>query len=79
MDNGRQDNMPKRRYIPEEVIGKLREAEVRLSQGQSVAQVARALTISELTCHRWRKEYGRLPGRHRDPVAFRAGAEVEGP
>jgi transposase-like protein len=79
MDNGRQDNMPRRRYTPEEIIGKLREAEVLLSQGQSVARVARALTIKEQTRYRWRKEHGGLPGRHRDLVAFRARGEVEGP
>jgi hypothetical protein len=52
MDNGRQDNMPRRRYTPEEIIGKLREAEVLLSQGQSVGQAARALAISEQTYYR---------------------------
>ena len=36
MDNRRQDNMPRRRYSTEDIIGKLREAEVLLSQGQSV-------------------------------------------
>jgi transposase-like protein len=36
----------------------LREAEVRLSQGASVAEVVRALAISEVTYYRWRKEYG---------------------
>ena len=60
MDNGRQDNMPRRRYSTEEIIGKLREAEVLLSQGQSVGQVSRSLSFSEQTCYRWRKEYGGL-------------------
>lgn len=50
--------MPKKTYKPEEVINKLREAEVRLSQGASVAEVVRALAISEVTYYRWRKEYG---------------------
>ena len=50
--------MPKKTYKPEEIIGKLREAEVRLSQGASVAEVLRALQISEVTYYRWRKEYG---------------------
>ena len=52
--------MPRRRYTPEEIIGKLREAEVLLSQGQPVGQVARVLAISEQTYYRWRKEYGGL-------------------
>jgi transposase-like protein len=60
MDNGRQDNMPRRRYTPEEMISKLREVEILLSQGQSVGQVARTLAISEQTYYRWRKEYGGL-------------------
>ena len=50
--------MPKKTYKPEEIIGKLREAEVRLGQGASVAEVVRALAISEVTYYRWRKEYG---------------------
>lgn len=41
--------MPKKTFKPEEIISKLREAEVRLSQGASVAEVVRALQISEVT------------------------------
>jgi len=52
--------MPRRRYTPEEMISKLREVEILLSQGQSVGQVARTLAISEQTYYRWRKEYGGL-------------------
>lgn len=60
MDIGRQDNMPGRRYTTEQIIGKLREAEVLLSQGQTVGQVSRGLGISDHTYYRWRKEYGGL-------------------
>ena len=60
--------MPRRRYTPEEIISKLREAEVLLSQGQSIGQVARAIGIGEQTYFRWRKEYGGLPGNRRDLV-----------
>ena len=49
-----------KRFGAEEIIGKLREAEVGLAQGQTVAQVARKLGISEQTYYRWRKEYGGL-------------------
>jgi transposase-like protein len=42
----------------EEIIRMLREAEVHLSQGKSVAQVSRELGITEQTYYRWRKEYG---------------------
>lgn len=50
--------MPRKRYPPEKIIHKLREAEVLLSQGQTVKQVVRALGISEQTYYRWRREYG---------------------
>lgn len=50
--------MPKKTYKPEEIIHKLREAEVRLSQGASVTEVIRMLGISEVTYYRWRKEFG---------------------
>jgi len=48
----------RKRYGAEEIIGKLREAEVGLAQGQSVAQVVRKLGVSEQTYYRWRREYG---------------------
>jgi hypothetical protein len=44
--------VPKKTYKPEEVIHKLREAEVRLSQGATVAEVIRMLGISEVTYYR---------------------------
>ena len=50
--------MARKRYTPEDIIQKLREAEVLLSQGQTVQQVARRLEISEQTYYRWRKDYG---------------------
>ena len=50
--------MPKKTYKPEEIILKLREAEVRLSQGATVTEVIRMLGISEVTYYRWRKEFG---------------------
>jgi putative transposase len=50
--------MPRKRYTPEQIISKLREAEVLLSQGQTVAQASKQLGVSEQTYYRWRKEYG---------------------
>ena len=50
----------RKRYRAEEIIGKLREAEVGLAQGQSVGQVVRKLGVSEQTYYRWRREYGGL-------------------
>ena len=52
--------MSRKRYTPEQIIGKLREAEVALAQGQTAGQVCRALGIAELTFYRWRREYGGL-------------------
>ncbi len=52
--------MPHKRYSPEEIIHKLREAEVLLSQGQTVGEAVRQLGIAEQTNYRWRKEYGGL-------------------
>ena len=50
--------MSRKRYTPEQIIGKLREAEVALAQGETVAQVCRTLGITEQTFYRWRQEYG---------------------
>ena len=52
--------MPKRRHSAEQIITKLREAEVELAKGQSVGAVCRKLEITEQTYYRWRKEYGGL-------------------
>src|SRR5512135_973191 len=52
--------MSKKPHTPEEIIGKLREAEVLLGQGQPLGVVCRGLGISEQTYSRWRKEYGGL-------------------
>ena len=52
--------MGRKRHTPEQIIRKLREAEVALAQGQPIAEVARKLGITEQTYYRWRKEYGGL-------------------
>lgn len=52
--------MPRKRYAPEQIIHKLREAEVELAKGQSTPEVIRKLGISEQTYYRWRQEYGGL-------------------
>ena len=52
--------MARKRYAAEEIIGHLREAEVVLAQGESVAQVARRLGVAEPTYYRWRREDGGL-------------------
>ncbi len=50
----------KRRYTTEQIIRKLREADVMLSQGKLAEEIARVLEISKQTYYRWRKEYGGL-------------------
>jgi len=52
--------MSRKRFTPEQIIGKLREAEVGLAQGLTVGQVFRALGIAEQTFYRWQREYGSL-------------------
>ena len=52
--------MGKKRHTTEQIISKLREAEVELAKGQSVAQACRKLAVTEQTYYRWRKEYGGL-------------------
>ena len=52
--------MPRLRHTVEQILAKLRDAEVALSKGQSVAHVCRALRITEPTSYRWRNEYGGL-------------------
>ena len=50
--------MPTVRYTMEQIINKLRQAEVLLAQGKAIGEVARELGISGNTYYRWRQEYG---------------------
>ncbi len=50
----------RKRWRVEQIIGKLREAEVLLGQGEKVTAVCRKMGVSEQTYYRWRKEYGGL-------------------
>ena len=52
--------MPKKPFSAEQIIRKLREAEVLMSQGKTVSEICRVLGISDQTYYRWRKEYGGL-------------------
>lgn len=52
--------MARKGYSAEQIIGILREAEVRLGSGQKTGQICRELGISEQTYYRWRREYGGL-------------------
>lgn len=59
--------MVRKRYTAEQIINKLREAEVMLSQGVTVAIVSKKIGVSGHTYYRWRKEYGgmRIDQAHR--------------
>lgn len=50
--------MGRKRFTAEQIIGLLREADVKISQGRSVGQICRDMGITEQTYYRWRKEYG---------------------
>ena len=52
--------MTKRKYTSEEVIHKLREADVLLGQGRTIAEACKHIGITDQTYFRWRKEYGGL-------------------
>ena len=50
--------MVRKTYTPEQIINKLREAEILLSQGATVIEASRKIGVTEQTYYRWRKEYG---------------------
>ena len=62
--------MPRKRYKPEEIVRKLRQVDVLVSQGSSVADAIRQISVSEVTYYRWRQEFG--------GVEDRAGQAAEG-
>jgi len=52
--------MAKKGYTSEQIINKLREAEIQLQQGASIAVISKAIGVSSHTYYRWRREYGGL-------------------
>jgi transposase len=52
--------MPKKRHKPEEIVAKLRQVDVLVSQGQSQTDAVRSIGVTEVTYHRWRQEFGGL-------------------
>lgn len=52
--------MARKNFTAEQIIGKLREAEVLIAQGASVADASRRIEVTEQTYYRWRREYGGL-------------------
>jgi transposase-like protein len=52
--------MRRKRHSAEEIINKLREAEIGLAQGRAIAEVCKQIGVIEQTYYRWRREYGGL-------------------
>ena len=52
--------MPRKRFTSEQIISKLREAEIALAKGKAVPLVCKQIGVTEQTYYRWRKEYGGL-------------------
>ncbi len=52
--------MAKKGYTPEQIINRLREAEILLQQGATIAAISKKIGVSGRTYYRWRKEYGGL-------------------
>ena len=66
--------MARKRYTAEQIIGHLRQAEIRISEGKTVLEAVRELGVSEQTYYRWRKEYG---GMEVDQVRRLKDLEIE--
>jgi putative transposase len=58
MGEGGPIEVKRRRHTPEQIIRKLREADRMLAEGKGIADVAKALGVSEQTFHRWRNQFG---------------------
>ena len=54
--------MPQKKHKPEEIVAKLRQVDVLLSQGRSVGEAVRLIGVTQFTYYRWRKEFGGLKG-----------------
>jgi len=55
--------MKRKRHSPDQIIAKLREADVMLNAGATIGQVVQQLAVSEQTVHRWRQQYGGMKGQ----------------
>ena len=54
--------MPRKRHKPEVIVAKLRQVDVLVSQGHTVADAVRSIGVTEVTYYRWRQEFGGLKG-----------------
>jgi putative transposase len=52
--------MPQKKHKPEEIVAKVRQVDVLVSQGRSVAEAVRSIGVTQFTYYRWRKEFGGL-------------------
>jgi putative transposase len=52
--------MPRKKHQPEEIVAKLRQVDVLLSQGRSVSEEVRTISVTPFTYYRWRKEFAGL-------------------
>ena len=52
--------MPRKHHKPQEIVAKLRQVDVLVSQGQNIADAIRRIGVSEVTYYRWRQEFGGL-------------------
>ena len=66
--------MVRKRHKPEEIVAKLRQVDVLVSQGRSVADAIRSIGVTEVTDYRWRQEYGGLKS---DQVRRMKDLEIE--
>ena len=72
--------MARKRHSAEEIVNTLRQAEVELGKGSSVATVCKLLGVTEQTYYRWRKEYGGLKELERENARLKrllADAELD--
>jgi putative transposase len=56
----KEGQMPRKHHKPEEIVAKLRQVDVLVSQGQNIADAIRQIGVSEVTYYRWRQEFGGL-------------------
>ena len=54
--------MARKRHTAEEIVTKLRQVDVLVSQGRPIAEAVRTIGVTEVTYYRWRSEYGGLKG-----------------
>ena len=66
--------MPQKKHKAEEIVAKLRQVDVLLSQGRTVGEAVRSIGVTQFTYYRWRKEFGGLKG---DQVKRLKDLEIE--